>query len=73
VKAAVGDGRQFGATVTYIAQAAPLGLAHAVLTARDFLGDDSFVMYLGDNLIRRGIVPIVDNFKATNPDALIRR
>jgi glucose-1-phosphate thymidylyltransferase len=71
VEAAAGDGSRFGAHLTYIPQAAPLGLAHAVLSARAFLGADSFVMYLGDNLIRHGIVPIVESFKETTPDALI--
>jgi glucose-1-phosphate thymidylyltransferase len=71
VQAAAGDGSRFGANLTYIPQEAPLGLAHAVLSARAFLGTDSFVMYLGDNLIRHGIVPIVESFKENAPDALI--
>jgi glucose-1-phosphate thymidylyltransferase len=71
VKAAVGDGSRFGAKITCIPQEAPLGLAHAVLTAQEFLDGDSFVLYLGDNLIRYGIVPIVEEFRTTNPDAMI--
>ncbi|MBK5332061.1 MAG: NTP transferase domain-containing protein, partial [Ilumatobacteraceae bacterium] len=51
VMAALGDGARFGASFTFIPQDAPLGLAHCVLIANDFLGDDDFVMYLGDNLL----------------------
>jgi glucose-1-phosphate thymidylyltransferase len=64
VMKAVGDGSAWGLTVTYIPQAAPLGLAHCVLIARDFLGDDDFVMYLGDNLIRQGVKEFVDRFES---------
>jgi glucose-1-phosphate thymidylyltransferase len=64
VMAAVGDGAAWGLEVTYLHQEAPLGLAHCVLIARDFLADDDFVMYLGDNLIRQGVKPFVDRFQA---------
>jgi len=71
IEAAVGDGSQFGLRVTYIRQDAPLGLAHAVLTAEDFLGDSPFVMYLGDNLLRDGIQDLVAEFRAGDADAMI--
>ncbi|MEB3299789.1 MAG: glucose-1-phosphate thymidylyltransferase [Candidatus Sericytochromatia bacterium] len=71
VRAAVGDGSAFGARVTYLQQEAPLGLAHAVKIAEDFMSGDDFVMYLGDNLIRGGIKPFVDQFDRDRPDAMI--
>ena len=71
IREAVGDGSAFGLHVTYIPQEAPLGLAHAVLVARDFLGDDDFVMYLGDNFIVGGIAELVGEFRAARPDAQI--
>ena len=61
---AVGDGSSFGVNVTYIPQDAPLGLAHCVVIAREFLGNDDFVMYLGDNLLRQGIAEFVAAFEA---------
>jgi glucose-1-phosphate thymidylyltransferase len=71
IQAAVGDGSAFGLDVTYIRQDAPRGLAHAVLIARDFLGDDDFVMYLGDNFIVGGITALVEEFRSGRPDAQI--
>ncbi|MQY34191.1 Bifunctional protein GlmU [Streptomyces sp. RB17] len=71
IEEAVGDGSKFGLDVTYIPQERPLGLAHAVLIARDFLGDDDFVMYLGDNFVVGGIRPLVEEFRAHRPDAQI--
>jgi glucose-1-phosphate thymidylyltransferase len=71
IRAAVGDGSAFGLEVTYIRQEAPLGLAHAVLTAADFLGDSRFVMYLGDNLLRDGVSALADRFRASDAEAMI--
>jgi glucose-1-phosphate thymidylyltransferase len=71
IRAAAGDGSQFGVRITYIVQAEPAGLAHAVLTAEPFLGADAFVMYLGDNLLQGGIHDLVGAFRANAPDALI--
>jgi glucose-1-phosphate thymidylyltransferase len=71
IRDAVGDGSGFGLSVEYIEQDAPLGLAHAVLTAEPFLGASPFVMYLGDNLLRDGIGELVDTFRREEPDALI--
>ncbi|KUN23365.1 glucose-1-phosphate thymidylyltransferase [Streptomyces antibioticus] len=71
IRRAVGDGSRFGLRATYLRQNAPLGLAHAVLIARDFLGDDDFVMYLGDNFIVGGITGVVDDFRRDRPDARI--
>ena len=71
IREAAGDGSRFGISIEYIEQDAPLGLAHAVLTAESYLGQDPFVMYLGDNLLRDGIVALVDTFRSEEPDALI--
>ena len=64
IKAAVGDGSRFQARITYIPQDAPLGLAHCVLIARAFLGDDDFVMYLGDNMLQQGLAEFVEQFES---------
>jgi len=71
IEAAVGDGSELGISVTYIRQDAPLGLAHCVLIAQDYLGDDDFVMYLGDNFIIGGITELVHEFQAGTYDAQI--
>jgi glucose-1-phosphate thymidylyltransferase len=71
IEAAVGDGSRLGIDVTYIPQSAPLGLAHAVLTAEEFLGDEDFVMFLGDNLIEGGITSLVRDFEERRPAAQI--
>ena len=71
IRAAVGDGSDLGIKATYLRQDAPRGLAHAVLIAREFLGDEPFVMYLGDNLIVGGITELVREFEAGSYDAQI--
>jgi glucose-1-phosphate thymidylyltransferase len=71
IRAAAGDGSRFGAEITYIVQDEPAGLAHAVLTAEEFIGGSPFVMYLGDNLLRDGIRGLVSTFREADPDALI--
>jgi glucose-1-phosphate thymidylyltransferase len=71
VREAVGDGTIFGAHVTYLPQSAPLGLAHAIVTAREWLGNDSFCMFLGDNFLKRGISAFADGFRADSCQAQI--
>jgi glucose-1-phosphate thymidylyltransferase len=71
IRAAVGDGSAWGVRVTYIEQDAPRGLAHAVLISEPFIGRDSFVMYLGDNLLNKGITRFVDEFVRERPAAQI--
>ncbi len=71
IEAAVGDGSSFGLKVSYILQDAPLGLAHAVKIAADYIGKEPFVMYLGDNLIMGGITDFVAEFQKNKPNAQI--
>jgi glucose-1-phosphate thymidylyltransferase len=71
IRGAVGDGSRWGLDVTYIEQDAPRGLAHAVLISEPYLGHEPFVMYLGDNLLNRGIRHFVEQFAATRPAAQI--
>ncbi len=71
IRKAVGNGKRWGVKVTYVQQEAPLGLAHAVKICRGFTKKDSFVVFLGDNLIKDGIKSLVDDFKKKKPNAQV--
>jgi glucose-1-phosphate thymidylyltransferase len=64
IQGLLGDGSDYGVDITYIVQGNPLGLAHAAGCARDFVGDDDFVMYLGDNILKSGVTELVESFEA---------
>ena len=68
IRAAVGNGSRWGISVTYLPQDAPLGLAHCVLIAREFLGDEDFVMYLGDNMLEQDLAGMIDRFRSDRLD-----
>jgi glucose-1-phosphate thymidylyltransferase len=71
IRTAVGDGSAWGVSITYIEQDAPRGLAHAVLISEPFIGGEPFVMYLGDNLLAKGITSFVEEFVREKPAAQI--
>lgn len=71
VKEAVGDGSKFGVNITYIMQGEPRGLAHAVTVAQDFVGEEPFIMYLGDNILKSGIKEFVEGFQDSDYQARI--
>jgi len=66
-----GDGSRFGAKITYVEQGRPLGIAHAVSLCRDFVGDERFVVYLGDNMLQWGIKRYVERFLSEDHDAMV--
>jgi glucose-1-phosphate thymidylyltransferase len=67
----LGDGSKYGVKITYVDQPEPKGLAHAVMVAEEYLKGESFVMYLGDNLIRQGVSPMVIEFNETRSDCVV--
>ncbi|MFQ5577994.1 MAG: glucose-1-phosphate thymidylyltransferase [Anaerolineae bacterium] len=71
IKKAVGSGGRWGVNITYIPQAQPLGLAHAVKISQDFLGEDRFVMFLGDNVIQGGISGLIAEFAGSDYNSQI--
>jgi glucose-1-phosphate thymidylyltransferase len=71
VRELLGDGTAYGVNITYIVQGEPKGIAHAVSCARDFMDDEPFVVYLGDNVLKGGIKGMADEFVSGGADALV--
>lgn len=71
VKEFYGDGSDFGVKLNYIFQEQPKGISHAIRLCKDFVGNDKFIVYLGDNILRKGLVDYTKKFKSSNTDALI--
>ena len=71
IKESLGNGSSYGLTIQYINQPEPKGLAHAVQISEDFIGHEQFVMYLGDNLIKQGIIPLIRSFYNDKSDCVI--
>jgi len=69
IEKSVGDGSQWNADITYIHQEEPLGLAHAVLISESFLGQEKFVMYLGDNMFEDSLHEVVEDFEKSSTNA----
>ena len=66
-----GDGEKFGVNVTYIEQDKPRGIAHAIRLCKDFINNEKFLVFLGDNIIQKSITDFVNNFKNSNYDATV--
>ena len=71
IKETLGDGSDFDIEITYIEQPQPKGLAHAVMISQDFLGQEPFIMYLGDILIKQGLKSLLDTYQNENSDCVI--
>jgi glucose-1-phosphate thymidylyltransferase len=71
VKKLLGDGSELGITITYIDQPEPKGLAHTIIISKDFLGDEPFAMYLGDNMLKEGAKPLVNIFEEKKKDCVV--
>ena len=71
IRAAMQDGASLGVRIQYVEQTDPKGLAHALSVARDFVGDDQVLMYLGDNVVDGGITDFVEAYHQSGADAAI--
>ncbi|MEM2178934.1 MAG: glucose-1-phosphate thymidylyltransferase [Candidatus Methanomethylicaceae archaeon] len=71
VKEHYGNGSKFGVKITYIHQGKPLGIAHAISLCKEFIGEEKFIVYLGDNLLQNGIKSYLEKFIKEDYDAFI--
>ena len=71
VKEYYGDGKKFGVNISYIFQDKPKGISHAIGLCKDFVGDENFMVYLGDNVLRRDLLEYVSKFESNDSDAMI--
>jgi len=71
VKEFYGDGKKFGVNITYVFQDRPRGISHAIRICKDFVGGDKFVVYLGDNILRKGLENYAKKFKSSDAESMI--
>ena len=66
-----GSGEKFGVKITYIYQESPKGISHAIGLCKDFIGNDKFIVYLGDNVLRKNLIDYTKKFEISNSDSMI--
>ena len=71
VKEYYGDGSKFGVNIIYIHQESPKGISHAISLCKDFIGDDKFIVYLGDNVLRKNLTEYAKKFESSDSSAMI--
>ena len=71
VKEYYGDGSKFGVNITYVYQDKPKGISHAIRLCKDFIGSEKFIVYLGDNVLRKNLIDYTKKFSSSNSDAMI--
>ena len=71
VKEYYGNGKEFGVNITYIYQEKPKGISHAIRLCKEFVGDDKFIVYLGDNVLRKNLTDYTKKFSSSSLDVMI--
>jgi len=71
VKKFYGDGTKFGIKINYIFQDKPKGISHAILLCKEYVGNEKFIVFLGDNILRKGLGDLANKFKSSENDCMI--